>query len=123
MTIKPLYSTELIAKSCITQAATTVVAVRLLNSDGSILARASDWPQPLKYLKLTRPDIRPTVSQDQVRITTDRPVKVVCLMQRKSDRISKWTDNGFDLFPGNDRTIGCAGIQEGDHVETRFLGD
>lgn len=82
----------------------SIVAARLLDPIAhQTLSRFADWPQPLRYLDLPRPHIDVRVDGDEVRISSELPVKGVEL--RIDDDGVMWEDNCLDLMPGDERVI------------------
>ncbi|KAJ1565702.1 hypothetical protein HK096_011578 [Nowakowskiella sp. JEL0078] len=68
---------------------------------GPVVARAIDWPQPLKYAKIqTDTAVVAVVNENILEISANKPVKGVIL--DATDRVDtvKWDDNAFDLVPG-----------------------
>lgn len=118
-----------------------VAAVRLRDpSQGNeIIARISDWPQPYRLLEFDKPGtklIDHKVLFDgvcpQVRlIAISKPVKCVVLSvdydQSKGDGEGfgdavKWSDNGIDLVPGDERIILARGLKREWSVRLSYLG-
>ncbi len=130
----------------------TVVAVYLYNKDGEQIARAVNWPEPLKYAHLPRPkhvklklipnvrdlnrsdclgtgeDLEAPQTAGAIEISSDVPVKglVLEVVDRKwgEDRDVAFEDCGFDLIPGEVISIGVRGLQCGDEgrLTARYLG-
>lgn len=86
-----------------------VVAARLV-AGGAVLARATLWPEPLKYLELPDPGLV-VVRQpgERVELRCARPAKGVWLAA--GDGVS-WEDNGLDLLPDEPRVIAAPGLGE-----------
>ena len=130
----------------------TVVAVYLYNKDGEQLARAVNWPEPLKYAYLPKPkhirfkltpnvrdlnricalgtgeDFKPPQTADAIHISSDVPIKgfVLDVVRQKwgEDHDVAFEDSGIDLIPGEVITIGVQGLKCGDERELtpRYLG-
>ena len=101
----------------------TVVQAIMLDSRGSIIARASDWPQPLKYVHLPPSyDIRLQVLDGRVEITSNFPVKGLELYMASEERKVTWDDNCVDVFPDDTYVINATGVMEGDDVRMRYYG-
>ncbi|KAL0950040.1 hypothetical protein HGRIS_010048 [Hohenbuehelia grisea] len=102
-----------------------VVSARLLDSDGTVLARYSNWPEPFKYITFPPPDdvgLVAKVSSDgeTVELSVKRPVKGVILDVERDD--AKWSDQAIDLVPNDPQTVRVSGLK-GREVRVRYLGD
>ncbi|CAG9978429.1 unnamed protein product [Clonostachys byssicola] len=99
----------------------TVVAVYLLDEDGRQVARHVNWPEPLKYLHLKRPErleIGITEGRDAVYIRSDVPIKGLVL---ESDDEDVWfCDNLVDVVPGETLTLKATGLKGGDEFRTEY---
>lgn len=102
-----------------------VVSARLLDEDGTILGRYSNWPEPFKYLHF--PDakdlgltITPVEDGESVTLSTQRPIKGIVL-EVEGEEV-KWGDQAIDLVPGDPQIIKATGLR-GRTVKARFLGD
>ncbi len=124
--------------------ARTVVAVYLVSSSSSSfsgdgkgngngdaggnkqLARYVNWPEPLKYLHLQRPEkLRTELRLDGggsgvVALSAEVPVKGLAL--ECDDEDVRFADNLVDLVPGETVQIGVSGAKEGTVITTRYLG-
>jgi beta-mannosidase len=141
--LQPNMSTELLsAITCEappgTNSSTVVIGARLLstNNPHTVLARASDWPQPLKYaLYNADPKIEVTVSGEDIRVRAARPVKCLVLSV-EDDGLRKegftwerwqestnvhWSDNALDLMPGDEQSVWASGLA-GRHIKVAYLG-
>lgn len=100
-------------------------AVQVIMRDaknGHIIARASDWPQPLKYVNLSAsPNVTVVVLDGKLEIRADDPVKGV-VVSVPDDRDVVFEDNGVDIFPGDVYTIHARGLVKDDQVEVRYYG-
>ncbi|KAI0637996.1 glycoside hydrolase family 2 protein [Trametes polyzona] len=104
---------------------TIVVSARLLDADGSVLARTSNWPEPYKYIKFPTPEevaLRITVQPDgeHVELSAAKPVKGIVLDVDGAD--AEWSDQAIDLFPGDPQRVRVKGLN-GRTVKARYLGD
>ncbi|KZP32901.1 glycoside hydrolase family 2 protein [Athelia psychrophila] len=102
-----------------------VVSSRLLDADGTVLARYSNWPEPFKYIKF--PDVkdvalRVEVGSDgkTVTLSVKKPIKGLILDVDGED--VKWDNQAIDLVPGDPQTIKAIGLN-GRVIKSRFLGD
>ena len=130
----------------------TVVAAHLRNEDGDQIARAVNWPEPLKYAYLPKPkhlklklapnvrdvdrthahvtveDLESPQRASAIEISSDVPVKgfVLELVEPKwgEDHDVAFEDRGIDLVPGETISIGVQGLKWGDEerLTVRYLG-
>lgn len=101
----------------------TAVQAIMRDVQGYVIARASDWPQPLKHVLLPPSyHINLQVLNDKVQITSDRPVKALELYLMDEKRHVSWGDNGIDVFPGDVYVINALGLLEGDDLGMRYYG-
>lgn len=84
-----------------------VLQARLLTDD-AVRATASLWPEPLRYLTLTDPDlVVEHLPEGRLAIRAKAPAKSVWL---ESEGNISWGDNGFDLFPGEPVILSAPGL-------------
>lgn len=86
-----------------------VVQARLSDSDNTVLARYSNWPEPWKYLKFPKYKLKITSTGDEVTLSTDQPIKGVVLDVEGDDE-PEWADQAIDLFPGDEQVIKAKGL-------------
>ena len=85
-----------------------VVSARLLDPEGTVIARAALWPEPFKYFKFPDPEIEvKKLPGDQLRLRVKRPAKGV-LLSAKHD--VTWSDNMLDLMPEDEQIILASGL-------------
>lgn len=114
-------STELLEDVSVDEK-TAVQAILKSAQDGHVIARASDWPQPLKYVTLpSSPNVTVSVLDGKLEIRTEAPVKGV-VVSVPDDRDVVFGDNGVDVFPGDVYTIQAQGLVKDDRVEVRYYG-
>lgn len=114
VTLAPLGATEL--GSIPAAAGEAVLAARLLAGD-EVLARATLWPEPLKYLALPDPGLSIRVLGDErVELRVERPAKGVLL--DAGDGVA-WDDNYLDLLPDEPRVVVARGLG-GREVRARY---
>lgn len=125
----------------------TVVAV-VLSIGHAQIARAVNWPEPLKYVHFPKPEVKlrlastssdseranglgPTSGHaqeaDVVVMSADAPVKGLVIEVKDHEKIGSpvaFADNGIDLVPGESVSIGVEGLRLGDehHLTVRYLG-
>lgn len=98
-------------------------ALKLLDVKGSVLARRSDWPQPLKHVLLPPScDVALTVLDGKVEIRANAPVKGAEFYMADEGRNIQWSDNGVGIFPGDVYVIEARNIIEGDDIRVRYYG-
>ncbi|KAH8682052.1 glycoside hydrolase superfamily [Xylariales sp. PMI_506] len=102
----------------------TVVAAYLVDPrDGKQLARYVNWPEPLKYLHLQKPQqLRAVLSEDagSVAVSAEVPIKGLAL-ECEDDEV-KFEDNLVDIVPGETVTIAVRGAKKSSVITTRYLG-
>jgi beta-mannosidase len=102
---------------------TAVQAIMKDTHDGRVIARASDWPQPLKYVSLrASPDVTVSVLEGKLEIRSNVPVKGLVVSVVPEDRDVEFEDNAVDIFPNDVYTIMARGLKKNDQVEVRYYG-
>lgn len=95
---------------------------RLLEK-GKVLARYSNWPEPWKYLTFADPGLQIRVDGDRVELSCSKPIKgIVLAVEDGSDPEVAWSDQGIDLFPGDDQVVAGKDLK-GRKVRARHIGD
>jgi beta-mannosidase len=117
VTLQPNQSTEFIKDLPVNSDTHHVVYCRLVDEEGVVIARAGDWPQPLKYLKFPNRNVKATVEDGRIILSSDKPVKGVEVIVKEKDLFLE--DNGVDLFPGDDQIINVRGLLNSDEIEIR----
>lgn len=102
-----------------------IVVAAYLIENGQQIARYVNWPDPLKYVHLQRPEslsVRLSKEADVVEITSDVPVKGVAL--QSADEAVKWANNCVDIVPGETFEIGVTGLRRENEkqIAVRYLG-
>lgn len=98
------------------------VIVATLLSDGVVVSRDVDWPQPYKYLSFAEDrglQVRLAGSRTSVEITALRPTKGVVFAERPG---LKFSDNGFDVMPGDKHIVHVEGLGSDEQLEWMYLG-
>lgn len=95
-----------------------VVQARLLDADGKVVARAADWPQPLKHIVFDPRTVKATARDGFVEVTASGPVKGV-MLSTTADNV-EWQDNGFDVFPDDVYIVQAPGVTPSTDVSVRF---
>ncbi|GHJ85131.1 hypothetical protein NliqN6_1533 [Naganishia liquefaciens] len=108
---------------------TIVVGARLIDSDGSVLARYANWPEPWKYIQFPDPELTITTGADGETLTLSckRPIKGIILdvADRSTDETDgecRWSDQAIDMMPEDDQVVVAKGLK-GRKVRARYLGD
>ncbi|KAJ3922775.1 glycoside hydrolase family 2 protein [Lentinula edodes] len=100
-----------------------VVSARLLDENGTVLARYSNWPEPYKFIDFPKDvGFSAEISADgeSVKLSSKRPMKGIVLDVEGED--VKWSDQAIDLIPGDDQVIHAVGLK-GRGVQVRYVGD
>ncbi|KAL4267421.1 Beta-mannosidase glycosyl hydrolase [Pleurotus pulmonarius] len=102
-----------------------VVSARLLDVDGSILARYSNWPEPFKYINFPSVEevglkVGASADGEFVELSASRPVKGIILDVEGED--VQWADQAIDLVPDDPQIIGAKGLCSR-KIKVRYLGD
>lgn len=124
--------------------ATVVVHARVLDKQGQVIARTSDWPQPLAHIDVPDPGLTVSRQGDKLTLRVERPVRSLVLDAAYStpdvaskaaalgwkaegwwdggygDREISWSDNALDLVPGEERTIRAVGLGNRDVTAAWF---
>ncbi|KAJ7904470.1 glycoside hydrolase family 2 protein [Mycena olivaceomarginata] len=81
---------------------TIIVSAKLVDENGEVLARYSNWPEPFKFINFPADtEVKATVDGESITLSTNRPVKGVVLDVAGPD--VKWSDQGIDLVPRTHR--------------------
>ena len=116
-TLAPNQATELQTMHFVT-AEGHVLSARLLD-DGQVVARATLWPEPFKYLTLPEPGIQvERLDEETLSLQTRRPAKGAWLTAEDG---VKWSDNMLDLLPGERYIIKAEGLKEDSVVHVDWL--
>ena len=123
----------------------TIIAAYMHDTNDKLIARAVNWPEPLKHAHLPNPtnvkialteNLQDTSSFDSksrlypcaVVISADVAIKALCLevgpsSGGKEARVT-FEDNGMDMMPGESLSIGVQGVKVGDEarIKVRYLG-
>lgn len=88
--------------------------------DGKLIARDTDWPQPLKYLHFPERGVKVEVKEDAMIVSVQRPVKCLVFEERQGCHL---TDSAIDLVPGDDQIVKVRGLHKGDKpLDWTYLG-
>ena len=100
----------------------TVVAGYLYR-DGEQIARYVNWPEPLKYLHLSKPkDLKVELASCGSKVLLSAEVPVKGLAVECEDDDVKFSDNLVDLVPGEVVAIGVTGASAETKFTTQYLG-
>ncbi|KAL1887764.1 Beta-mannosidase B [Sporothrix stenoceras] len=134
--LKPNRSTELAAldvPGVKGDEAKTVVAAYLKSSAAGQIARYVNWPEPLKYLHLAKPELKVEVAKNEsgdvvgVDISSNLPVKGVAIevhedTSNEEADLVKFDDNLVDIVPGETVRLGVSGATSSTQFTPRYLG-
>ncbi|OVF07477.1 putative beta-mannosidase [Clavispora lusitaniae] len=115
VTIKANGVSEFFSKLKLPQDGHVVVYARFVDSVGKITTTA-DWPQPLKYLSMPDRNVSVKVCEGYLLLSAEKPTKSVEILL--NDRVLE--DNGFDLFPGDDKKVHVEGLNSHEKVAIRY---
>jgi beta-mannosidase len=121
----PIQSTEISKMADITEddPSNLVVSVEYQISPGETLRSSADWPQPLKYVDFSGRKFTCSVENEIIRVEVDKPVKGVILdVEGDDDSELEWSDNGFDVMPGEVVNITAKGLN-GRKVTVSWYGE
>lgn len=104
-----------------TSSYSVVVNARLIDSDGKILARFTDWPQPYRYVAVPDPQLSVEVSGEKVTVSVQRPIKGLWFSVEGDGPEVSWSDNSLDVVPDDPQVITAKGL--GDRkLRVAYLG-
>ena len=87
------------------------------------LRSSADWPQPLKYIYFPDREVKFSVDEKTICIRAERPTKGVILdVDGDDDKRIVWSDNGFDIMPGEGVVVHAQGIS-GRKVVVNWYGE
>lgn len=90
-----------------------VVSVVFISASGERLRSSADWPQPLKYIDFSNRDLSIQVHGEVIALRTTKPIKAVMLdIEGEDDLDLEWSDNGFDIMPGDGVKVIAKGLAE-----------
>ncbi|KAG8713456.1 hypothetical protein FRC08_013238 [Ceratobasidium sp. 394] len=98
-----------------------VSAVLIDAESGTVLSRYVDWPQPYRSYDPPEPKLNVSAEGERVTVSVERPAKGVVLSVEGDGEEVKWSDNAFDLIPGEPQTVTARGLS-GRKVTARWLG-
>ncbi|ESK93576.1 glycoside hydrolase family 2 protein [Moniliophthora roreri MCA 2997] len=136
-------STELITGIKVPRApgGTIVVQAKIVGELGEVLALETNWPEPYRYLDV--PDAGLTVSAKlvdadsaEVILEVQRPARCLMLSLKEDGVVPRrenlemqwnrvaWSDNAFDLMPGEKRIVRVSRLEglKDKEIEVRMLG-
>ncbi|KAF8195946.1 beta-mannosidase [Mycena galopus ATCC 62051] len=98
-----------------------IVSAKLINENGEVIARYSNWPEPFKFINFPADtEVKVAVDGESVSLSTNRPVKGLVLDVEGPD--VQWSDQAIDLVPEDPQTVQAIGLN-GRAVKLRYLGD
>lgn len=114
----------------VTEDSLVILSASLVSSEGSIIARLLDLPEPFRYLQWPKnstvkavlvPDSKTTDGWETVEIEANAPAKG-CLLDVDGGDVPEWEDNMIDLLPGEKMNVRVRGL-EGRALKVRWLND
>ena len=88
-----------------------VVSVLFIDPTGESLQSSADWPQPLKYVDFSKQELSVRVDGEVLSLKATEPIKAVMLdVEGDDDSEVEWSDNGFDVMPGDGVTVIAKGL-------------
>ena len=103
-----------------------IVQARLVDLDGTVIARYSDWPQPFRHCEFPDPALSLTVAPERdgerITISVERPVKGLCISVPGDRPEVKWSDNCLDVVPGDPQTIVRKGLPGTREFKLAYMG-
>ncbi|KAG9002811.1 hypothetical protein FRB94_003614 [Tulasnella sp. JGI-2019a] len=103
---------------------TVVVHARLLDASGEVIARTTNWPEPLKHIDpVANPGLQVTVEGEMVTITAEKPIKGLFFDTEGEEdgQEVKWSDNAIDVLPGDTQTLQVQGLNKA-RITAAYLG-
>ncbi|KDQ11978.1 glycoside hydrolase family 2 protein [Botryobasidium botryosum FD-172 SS1] len=105
-----------------TSSHSVVISARLIDPyTKRVLARATDWPQPYRLLEFPDPRLQIRVDGEKVSIKVEKPLKALVLSVEGEGEEVNWSDNGFDVTPGDPLEIQAKGLN-GRKLKVAFMG-
>ncbi|KAL1661316.1 glycoside hydrolase family 2 protein [Schizophyllum commune] len=118
-----------------TTSCTVVVQARIvargsssLGTEGAVLARGADWPQPYRYLRFPDPGLKVTVGDAgedgarEVVLESAKPAKGVFFTVKEGGEHLRWSDNALDLMPGDVQKVTVWGLREPETLRVAYMG-
>lgn len=88
--------------------------------DGVIVARDTDWPQPLKYLDFADRGVEVVAEGSTIRVSAKRPTKGLVFEERQGILVD---DSAIDVVPGDEQVIKVKGLGANDEkLKWAYLG-
>lgn len=87
---------------------------------GNVIARDTDWPQPLKYLSFEDRGLSVREEDDKLVVACRKPVKGLVFEEREGVLLS---DSALDVVPGDEQIVTVRNLKRGDtRLGWTFLG-
>lgn len=101
-----------------------IVSARLLDDNGDVLGRHSNWPEPFKFIDFPPVEdlgLKASVAADgeSVVLSTRKPIKGIVL-EVEGDEV-QWSDQAIDLVPDDPQTVKAVSLK-GRDVKLRYVG-
>lgn len=104
---------------------TLVYATAVDVESGDIVARETDWPQPLRYVVFPDRGVRVAVHSGSsdgekiVKVTVEKPVKALWFDEKDGE---SWSDNSIDVSPGETVKLTVKGWAQHGELSWRAYG-
>lgn len=98
----PMSDEALIFSSCLKSLPSDV-------SEGVVIARCTNWPQPYRYLEMPKPKLNICLDGDRIFASSNIPVKGLAFYVEDVDGV-KFEDNLIDLVPGDEQVVIAHGL-------------
>lgn len=99
---------------------TCLKALSVDGTEGIVLARCTNWPQPYRYLTMPKPALEIRIDGDIIKLKSDVPMKGLALYVEDVDAV-EFADNLLDLVPGDEQIVVAKGL-DGRAITWRYYG-
>lgn len=89
-------------------------------SEGVVIGRCTNWPQPYRYLTMPKPKLGICVNGNTISARADVPIKGLVFYFEDVDEV-RFEDNLIDLVPGDEQVVVAHGLN-GREVTWRYYG-
>jgi beta-mannosidase len=82
----------------------------LKSTSTTAMRSSANWHQPLKYLDFSDRRVSFSVEGEEITLKAEKPTKGVILDVEGDDSRLEWSDNGFDIMPGEIAKVIAKGL-------------